>query len=115
MKRTAFSIFILFVQLFFFSVVYGQREQVLNQIKVPHDYYFREMYLPQLTTGPSSVSWSPDGEEVVYSMAGSLWRQRVNEGNATQLTNGPGYDYQPDWSSDGSLIVDWHFKKWQTE
>lgn len=105
MKRIACSIFILFVQLFFFSVVYGQREQVLNQIKVPHDYYFREMYLPQLTTGPSSVSWSPDGEEVVYSMAGSLWRQRVNEGNATQLTNGPGYDYQPDWSSDGSLIV----------
>lgn len=105
MKRTAFTTCILFIQLFFFSVVYGQREQVLNQIKVPHDYYFREMYLPQLTTGPSSVTWSPDGEEVVYSMAGSLWRQKVAETTAIQLTQGPGYDYQPDWSSDGSLIV----------
>lgn len=97
--------YILFFQFLFISAVYGQREPVLNQIKVPHDYYFREMYLPQLTTGPSSVTWSPDGEEVVYSMAGSLWRQRIAETTATQLTNGPGYDYQPDWSGDGSLIV----------
>ena len=27
---------------------------------MPHPYYFREMYLPQLTTGPSSLAWSPD-------------------------------------------------------
>ncbi|HNP06811.1 MAG TPA: CehA/McbA family metallohydrolase [Cyclobacteriaceae bacterium] len=97
--------YILFFQFLFISAVYGQREPVLNQIQVPHDYYFREMYLPQLTTGPSSVTWSPDGEEIVYSMAGSLWRQKVAETTATQLTNGPGYDYQPDWASDGSSIV----------
>ena len=30
----------------------AQREPVLKQIDVPHPYYFREMYLPQLTTGP---------------------------------------------------------------
>lgn len=97
--------YLLLFQFIFVSVAFGQREPVLNQIKVPHDYYFREMYLPQLTTGPSSVTWSPDGEEVVYSMAGSLWRQKVSETTATQLTNGPGYDYQPDWASDGSSIV----------
>ena len=28
------------------------REPVLKQIKVPHRYYYREMYLPQLTSGP---------------------------------------------------------------
>lgn len=105
MRRTAHSISILFFQLFFFSIAYGQREPVLSQIKVPHDYYFREMYLPQLTTGPSAVTWSPDGEEVVYSMGGSLWRQKVTGTTAIQLTQGPGYDYQPDWSEDGSLIV----------
>ena len=86
------------------SLAYAQREPVLKQIDVPHDYYFREMYLPQLTTGPSSVTWSPDGEEVVYSMGGSLWRQKVNETTTRQITNN-GYDYQPDWSSDGSQIV----------
>ena len=74
-------------------------------IDLPHAYYYREMYLPQLTSGPSSVAWSPDSSEVVYSMAGSLWRQKVDATVAEQLTDGPGYDYQPDWSPDGRFIV----------
>lgn len=36
------------------------REPVLKQIDVPHNYYYREMYLPQVTSGPASVTWSPD-------------------------------------------------------
>ena len=83
----------------------AQREPVLKQIKLPHPYYFREMYLPQLTTGPSSVAWSPDSQWVVYSMQGTLWRQQLDSGVAEQLTAGPGYDYQPDWSPDGRAIV----------
>ena len=71
----------------------------------PHPYYFREMYLPQLTTGPGSVAWSADSKAVVYSMAGSLWQQNVQSDSAIQLTVGPGYDYQPDWSHDGRWIV----------
>jgi len=63
------------------------------------------MYLPQLTSGPSSVAWSPDSKEVVYSMAGSLWRQKIDSKTAQQLTDGPGYDYQPDWSPDGKRVV----------
>jgi TolB protein len=78
---------------------------VLPQIDLPHPYYFREMYLPQLTSGPSSVAWSPDSKEVVYSMAGSLWRQKIDSNEAQQLTDGPGYDYQPDWSPDGKSVV----------
>ena len=38
----------------------AQREPVLKQIDLPHAYYYREMYLPQLTTGPSAAAWSPD-------------------------------------------------------
>ncbi len=82
-----------------------QRELVLKQIDLPHPYYYREMYLPQLTTGPSSVAWSPDSRSVVFSMAGSLWRQKLDSTVAEQLTAGPGYDYQPDWSPDGRWIV----------
>lgn len=63
------------------------------------------MYLPQLTGGPSSVAWSPDSQEVVYSMAGSLWRQKIDSRTAQQITDGPGYDYQPDWSPDGKSVV----------
>ncbi len=83
----------------------AQRAPVLRQIKVPHSYYFREMYLPQVTSGPSAVAWSPDGTELIYSMQGSLWRQRVGSEEARQLTSGPGYDYQPDWAPDGRTVV----------
>jgi Tol biopolymer transport system component len=83
----------------------AQRAPVLLQIKVRHPYYFREMFIRQVTSGPSAVAWSPDGSELVYSMQGSLWRQRVGSTEARQLTDGPAYDYQPDWSPDGRRIV----------
>jgi dipeptidyl aminopeptidase/acylaminoacyl peptidase len=85
--------------------VAAQRKPVLDQVRVPHPYYHREMYLPQATSGPTAPSWSPDGAELVYSMQGTLWRQRVGSTEARQLTDGPGYDYQPDWSPDGQRIV----------
>jgi len=85
---------------------YGQeREPVLKQVEVPHRYYYREMYLPQLTTGPNGVAWTPDSQSLVYSMAGTLWKQKLGTAAAEQLTSGPGYDYQPDCSSDGRWIV----------
>ena len=83
----------------------AQRQPVLKQIDLPHPYYFREMYLPQLTTGPAAAAWSPDSRSLVYSMAGSLWRQKLGSTKAEQITAGSGYDYQPDWSSDGHWIV----------
>jgi TolB protein len=83
----------------------AQREPVLKQIDLPHSYYYREMYLPQLTSGPSAVAWSPDSRRLVYSMAGSLWQQLLGTSGAEQLTAGPGYDYQPDCSPDGRWVV----------
>lgn len=87
------------------ATVSAQRETVLKQVRVPHNYYYREMYLPQVTSGASAVTWSPDGAEVIYSMQGTLWRQRVGSEEAAQISDGPGYDYQPDWSPDGRFVV----------
>jgi hypothetical protein len=87
------------------SAAAAGREPVLKQIKVPHSYYYREMYLPQATSGPNAVAWCPDGLEVAVSMQGSLWRIDLAAGVARQITNGPGYDYQPDWSPDGRTIA----------
>jgi hypothetical protein len=95
--------------------LFGQRAPVLQQVKVPHPYYFREMFIPQPTSGPSSVAWSPDGRELVYSMQGSLWRQRLGSTEARQLTDGPGYDYQPDWSPDGRQIVYGSYRRDEVE
>jgi len=88
-----------------YLATFAQREPVLKQIAVPHPYYFREMYLPQLTTGPSAVAWAPDSKSVVYSMSGTLWLQNIDSSEAHQITDGPGYDYQPDWSRDGRWII----------
>jgi TolB protein len=87
-----------------FSCV-AQREPVLKQIDVPHPYYFREMYLPQLTTGPSAAAWSPDSKALIYSTGGTLWRQNLDSSEAEQLTSGSGYDYQPDCSPNGRWII----------
>ena len=83
----------------------AERPPVLKQIDEPHPYYYREMYLPQVTSGPSAAAWSPDGSELVYAMQGSLWRQKLGSGEAVQLTDGPGYDSEPDWSPDGKRIL----------
>ncbi|HET7293873.1 MAG TPA: CehA/McbA family metallohydrolase [Vicinamibacteria bacterium] len=83
----------------------AQRQPVLKQVQVPHSYYWREMYVPQVSSGPTSVAWSPDGRELVYSMQGALWRQAVGTTRARQLTNTPGYDHQPDWSPDGRFVA----------
>src|SRR5438552_15913285 len=85
--------------------LHAQRTAVLQQVDLPHPYYWREMYVPQVTSGPSAVTWSPDGSALIYSMQGSLWRQRIGSGVAEQITSGPGYDYQPDWSPDGNAVV----------
>ena len=82
------------------------REPVLKQIGLPHSYYWRELYIPQLTTGPSSLSFTPGGRELIYSMGGSLWRQTIGSDEAIELTHPRGaYDYQPDVAPDGGSVV----------
>ena len=87
------------------AIAAAQREPVLKQVIVPHAYYWREMYVPQVTSGPSAVTWSPDGRELIYSMQGSLWREQIGSGVAVEVTGDAGYDYQPDWSPDGRFVV----------
>ncbi len=83
----------------------GGREPVLKQIALPHSYYYREMYVPQVTSGPGGAAWSPDGRELVVAMQGTLWRYAFDTGVAEQLTSGPGYDHQPDWSPNGRYVA----------
>src|SRR5437868_5728175 len=95
----------LFLLLVYPLAAFAQRDPVLKQIDLPHAYYYREMYLPQLTTGPSFLAWAPDSRSLIYSMAGSLWQQKLGITSAQQLTSGPGYDYQPDYSPDGKWVI----------
>ena len=65
----------------------ADREPVLKQVDLPHSYYWRELYIPQLTTGQSSATFTPDGRTLIYSMAGSLWRQAIGSDEAVELTH----------------------------
>jgi TolB protein len=88
------------------GIANGAREPVLKQVDLPHSYYWRELYIPQLTSGPSSFSFTPDGSELVYSMGGSLWRQKIGSDEAIELTHPRGaYDYQPDVAPDGRSVL----------
>jgi TolB protein len=100
-RRISLVLFVLLTSL----PAFPQLDPVLKQVNLPHRYYYREMYLPQLTTGPGSAAWTRDSNSLVYSMAGSLWRQKLGSKEAEQLTAGPGYDYQPDCSPDGRWVV----------
>jgi len=64
-----------------------------RRLTFPILYYYREMYLPAIDQRAEQRRVSPNSKEVAYSMAGSLWRQRIDFKDAQQLTDGPGYDY----------------------
>ena len=106
MIRAARALLALASLLAFAAPAGAAREPVLSQVKLPHNYYWRELYIPQLTTGPGFVAFMPSGDEVVYSMEGSLWRQKVGASDAHEITHPTAaYDHQPDVAPDGSSVV----------
>ncbi len=48
---------------------------------------------------------SPDGQTLVFTYRGDLWRVGVQGGEATRLTNHPAHDHAPVWSPDGRHIA----------
>src|SRR5258708_35348614 len=75
------------------------------------DPYTLECYLPQITNGPNFPTWSPDGKALAFSMKGSIWRQKLGQTAARELTTDQGYAGMPAWSPDGNFIVytsDWN-------
>ena len=67
--------------------------------------YMESIYLPAVTTGPWAPAWSPDGQEIAFSLQGSLWKVPARGGEAVQITSGPHYDSEPAWSPDGRQIA----------
>ncbi len=67
--------------------------------------YMYNYYLPPTSSTPWRPAWSPDGQELVFSMSGSLWKIKIGETTAHELTANPTYDSAPAWSPDGKWIV----------
>ena len=48
---------------------------------------------------------SPDGETIVFSYQGAIWKMPRGGGVMTRLTKGEGFDIEPAWSPDGKRIA----------
>ena len=53
----------------------------------------------------SNPTLTPDGNTVIFSFEGDLWKANVNDGNATRLTAMQGYETSPRVSPDGKWIA----------
>jgi len=73
------------------------RRRVFSRIMTGEPYTL-ECYLPQITNGPNFPAWSPDGQELAFAMKGSIWRLKLGETTAQELTTDRGYASQPAWS-----------------
>ena len=67
--------------------------------------YMYSYYVPPAAGTPWRPAWSPDGKELAFSMAGSIWKIRVGETTATELTANRTYDSAPAWSPEGRWIA----------
>ena len=67
--------------------------------------YMYNFYVPQAASTPWRPAWSPDGKEIAFSMSGSLWKIKVGDTTAYELTANPTYDSAPTWSPDGRWMV----------
>ncbi len=52
-----------------------------------------------------SLDLSPDGGTLLFELVGDLYTLPVAGGTATRITGGQGYDMQPRYSPDGSMIA----------
>ena len=67
--------------------------------------YMYSYYVPQSASTPWRPAWSPDGKEIAFAMSGSIWKIRLGDTTAYELTANKTYDSSPAWSPDGRWIV----------
>ena len=65
-----------------------------------------EGYLvPAVTSWPAYPDFTADGRDIVFAMEGRIWTVPRSGGIARELSQGPGYDFEPAVSPDGSTIA----------
>src|SRR5262249_5670156 len=75
-----------------------------NRMRLASGYMY-SYYVPPAASTPWRPAWSPDGRELAFSLAGSIWKIRVEDTTAHELTANRTYDSSPAWSPDGRWIA----------
>lgn len=77
---------------------------LLDEVKNPYPNartggnYMHNFYLPPAgTSTPWWPSWSPDGRSLAFSMQGTIWRLKIDEPTAYELTHSKRYLSSPEW------------------
>ena len=70
-------------------------------LSAAQDDFWRTFEFETTEVTAPDVAISPDGEWLVFTMLGHLFRLPVEGGTAEQLTFGPYYDTDPEFSPDG--------------
>jgi len=70
-----------------------------------HHVYLEGFELPIMNAGPMDPAPSPNGNEIAFSAKGWLWVMDYETRTARRITQSPGMDSRPEWSSDGEHIV----------
>ncbi len=68
-------------------------------------YHTQEISIDTTETTWSNVTVSHDGNTLVFDMLGDIYSVPISGGEATALTNGIEWNYQPRFSPDGSRIA----------
>ena len=58
-----------------------------------------------LPWGATEPAWSPDGEQLAFSLFGSIWTVSAEGGAGAQITSSEGFHDHPAWSPDGESIA----------
>lgn len=90
----------------------SSREKEPTEQLGPHPLRFPQLsirtekyLLPAGSSAPLDPDWSPDGQWIVFSMRGDIWKVPARGGEAVALTEGSNYYFEPDWSPDGESIA----------
>ena len=68
-------------------------------------YHTREVTIDTIETTWSNVTVSPDGKTLVFDMLGDIYSIAIGGGEATALTDGIEWNFQPRFSPDGKQIA----------
>ncbi len=78
---------------------------VLQNTAAAQDNDWRTIEFETTEVTEADVALSPDGQWLIYTMVGHLFRLPVEAGTAEQLTFGPYYDSDPVFSPDGNRVA----------